>query len=93
MYAQEKLLVDTWKYLPTEQKVVWIGVGASVDFLLGLQIRAPHIWQKMWLEWLYRLLRNPIKRWRRIYTAVVEFPTVIHRQYRLEKVTTIQPNH
>jgi hypothetical protein len=22
MYAQEKLLVDTWKYLPTEQKVV-----------------------------------------------------------------------
>jgi N-acetylglucosaminyldiphosphoundecaprenol N-acetyl-beta-D-mannosaminyltransferase len=77
MKTQEKRLIEIWSYLSPEQRVVGLGVGASIDFLLGLQRRAPIIFQKMGLEWLYRLILEPRKRWRRIYTAVVEFPTII----------------
>ena len=34
-------------------------VGASLDFLLGREKRAPTLFQKLSLEWLYRMLLNP----------------------------------
>lgn len=77
MKKQEKTLIDIWSYLPVTQSVVGLGVWASIDFLLGLQKRAPVIFQKSGLEWLYRLILEPRKRWKRIYTAVVEFPRLI----------------
>ena len=77
MKTQEKRLIEIFSYLPLEQRVVWLGVGASIDFLLGLQKRAPIIFQSLGLEWFYRLIIEPRKRWRRIYTAVVDFPTMI----------------
>jgi N-acetylglucosaminyldiphosphoundecaprenol N-acetyl-beta-D-mannosaminyltransferase len=43
---------------------VAIGVGGSLDVLAGAVKRAPLIWQKLRLEWLYRLLCQP-SRWRR----------------------------
>jgi N-acetylglucosaminyldiphosphoundecaprenol N-acetyl-beta-D-mannosaminyltransferase len=43
---------------------VTFGVGGSFDVIAGKVKRAPLIWQKMNLEWLYRLLRQP-SRWRR----------------------------
>jgi N-acetylglucosaminyldiphosphoundecaprenol N-acetyl-beta-D-mannosaminyltransferase len=43
---------------------VGMGVGGSFDVLAGNVARAPATWQKMGLEWLYRLIREP-KRWRR----------------------------
>lgn len=43
---------------------VGLGVGGSFDFIVGIQKRAP-IWvQRIGLEWLYRLVREPW-RWRR----------------------------
>lgn len=77
MKTQEEILIDIWKYISDSQEVVGLGVGASVDFLLGLQKRAPIFFQKLGMEWLYRLILEPRKRWRRIYTAVVEFPRMI----------------
>jgi len=77
MKTQEQALIDIWIYLPASQPVVWLWVGASIDFLLGLQKRAPVIFQKLGLEWLYRLVLEPRKRWKRIYMAVVEFPRMI----------------
>jgi N-acetylglucosaminyldiphosphoundecaprenol N-acetyl-beta-D-mannosaminyltransferase len=44
---------------------VAMGVGGSYDFLSGRQRRAPYIMQRMGLEWLYRLYREPW-RWRRM---------------------------
>ena len=43
---------------------VGIGVGGSFDVLSGRVRRAPHLWRRLGLEWLYRLLREPY-RWRR----------------------------
>lgn len=41
-----------------------MGVGGSFDVLAGTVKRAPKIWQKLHLEWLYRLLKQP-SRWKR----------------------------
>jgi exopolysaccharide biosynthesis WecB/TagA/CpsF family protein len=47
--------------------------GASVDFLTGRQPRAPRWLQKVGLEWVYRLGREPRRLWRRY---LVESPGV-----------------
>lgn len=41
-----------------------IGVGGSFDVLSGTVKRAPPVWRRTGLEWLYRLLTEP-RRWRR----------------------------
>jgi len=41
-----------------------IGVGGAFDAIVGRVPRAPERWQRLNLEWLYRLLREP-HRWRR----------------------------
>lgn len=43
---------------------VAIGIGGSLDFIVGTQKRAPRWVQRLGLEWLYRLVREPW-RWRR----------------------------
>ncbi len=42
-----------------------IGVGGAYDFISGRQQRAPRLVQRLGLEWLYRLYREPW-RWRRM---------------------------
>lgn len=42
-----------------------IGVGALFDFTAGRIDRAPRILQKMRVEWLFRLLKEPVRMWRR----------------------------
>ncbi len=53
-----------------------IGVGGSFDYIAGLKKRAPKIFQKLGLEWFWRLLKDP-KRWRRIINAVIIFPYIV----------------
>lgn len=40
-------------------------IGASINFLIGKETRAPIWMQKAVLEWLYRLLQNPKRLWKR----------------------------
>jgi N-acetylglucosaminyldiphosphoundecaprenol N-acetyl-beta-D-mannosaminyltransferase len=58
---------DLWIYrnLGRLPAAIAIGVGGSFDFLSGRQRRAPQFMQRMGLEWLYRLYREPW-RWRRM---------------------------
>jgi N-acetylglucosaminyldiphosphoundecaprenol N-acetyl-beta-D-mannosaminyltransferase len=44
---------------------VLIGVGAAFDFHAGLKRQAPHWVQQGGLEWLFRLLTEPRRLWRR----------------------------
>jgi N-acetylglucosaminyldiphosphoundecaprenol N-acetyl-beta-D-mannosaminyltransferase len=39
--------------------------GAAIDFLIGVQRRAPLWVRRLQLEWAYRLLREPARLWRR----------------------------
>ncbi|MFD1135922.1 WecB/TagA/CpsF family glycosyltransferase [Paenibacillus urinalis] len=41
-----------------------IGVGGTLDIIAGRVKRAPRIWQRLNLEWMYRLINQP-SRWRR----------------------------
>lgn len=50
-----------------------MGVGGAFDFLSGLKKRAPKWMQKLGLEWLYRLLKEP-SRIKRIWNAAIKFP-------------------
>jgi len=52
---------------------VSMGVGGAFDFVAGVAQRAPVWMQRLGLEWLHRLWRQPWRA-RRIYTAVVSFP-------------------
>lgn len=38
---------------------VAVGIGASLDFLAGVQTRAPRVFQRLGLEWMWRLLGSP----------------------------------
>ena len=53
---QEKWIADN---LHLFEKGIFIGVGGSFDVIAGTVQRAPEIWQKVNLEWLYRLLKQP----------------------------------
>ncbi len=44
---------------------VMIGVGAAFDFYAGAKPQAPAWMQKRGLEWLYRLLQEPRRLWKR----------------------------
>jgi len=50
-----------------------VGIGGSFDFIAGKQKRAPKWMQKLGIEWLYRLIKQP-SRWKRIYNATIKFP-------------------
>ena len=46
------------------QVPVMMGIGGTLDYIVGLVPRAPHWMRRLGLEWLYRLIRQPW-RWRR----------------------------
>jgi N-acetylglucosaminyldiphosphoundecaprenol N-acetyl-beta-D-mannosaminyltransferase len=52
---------------------VMIGVGAGFDYYAGNIKRAPKIMQTLCLEWLYRLLQDPKRLWKRYVTTNIKF--------------------
>ena len=60
---QEKWTYAHWGELDIHCHVGTI--GAVFDFFAGTYQRAPHWWQEHSLEWLYRLLSEPRRMWRR----------------------------
>lgn len=46
-------------------RAVMLGVGAAFDFLAGTKPQAPRWMQRAGLEWLFRLLTEPRRLWRR----------------------------
>ena len=44
---------------PATGAALMVGLGGSLDVFAGTVQRAPETWQKLGLEWLYRLLREP----------------------------------
>jgi N-acetylglucosaminyldiphosphoundecaprenol N-acetyl-beta-D-mannosaminyltransferase len=44
---------------------VSIGVGGSFEFITGGVRRAPRVWQRLNLEWVYRILQDPARLWKR----------------------------
>jgi N-acetylglucosaminyldiphosphoundecaprenol N-acetyl-beta-D-mannosaminyltransferase len=78
------------QYLGATGCAVGIGIGGTLDVLAGNVARAPLLWQRLGLEWLYRLVREPW-RWRRqlalpAFLVLALFETV-HSHFRTGKTT------
>lgn len=68
---QEKWTYSHWNQL---QIYCHVGtIGAVFDFFAGTVKRAPVWWQKHSLEWLYRLLKEPRRMWRRYIIGNTKF--------------------
>lgn len=77
---------EKWIYKNLEKLNVPISIGAggSLDVLAGEVERAPKIFQKLCLEWLYRTLKEPKKRLPRVMKLPVFIIDVIFngRKYK-----------
>ena len=59
---------EKWVFLHRDQLQVnchICAIGAVFDFYAGTLKRAPLLWQKNGLEWLYRLIMEPRRMWKR----------------------------
>lgn len=64
-----------------------IAVGAALDTQAGLRKRAPKWTHKLGIEWLYRLLREPRRLWRRYLIGNTVFIWLVARQFWRESKT------
>lgn len=58
---------------------LFIGLGGSFDVWSGVVERAPEIWQKLGLEWLYRTVKEP-KRFKRIFPTLPLFVLKVFKE-------------
>lgn len=66
--------------------VMAMGVGAAFDVHAGRVARAPKAFRKLGLEWLYRMLREPTRLWRRYAEVVPRFLWLVgHEQIQLRR--------
>ena len=56
-----------------DAKGLMLGVGAAFDFHSGHVRRAPKSFQRLGLEWLYRLLQDPKRLWKRYLVTNTRF--------------------
>ncbi len=56
------------------------GVGGSFDVVAGLVERAPESWQRLGLEWLYRVKQEPRRLWKRYFVTNSVFIGMIVKQ-------------
>lgn len=68
-----------------------MGVGGSFDVYGGKVSRAPKLIQKMGFEWLYRVLQEPRRLWRRYYETNMRYAGMLWRAYRERRVVAQRP--
>jgi len=57
------------------------GVGGSFDVMAGKVDRAPEAWQRLGLEWLYRVKQEPGRLWRRYLVTNTLFCGMLAREW------------
>ncbi|MCD4665568.1 MAG: WecB/TagA/CpsF family glycosyltransferase [Bacteroidales bacterium] len=61
---------------------IYLAIGATIDFEAGNIKRAPKIFQKFAMEWLYRLMKEPKRLWKRYIIEDLPFFNLILKQKR-----------
>jgi N-acetylglucosaminyldiphosphoundecaprenol N-acetyl-beta-D-mannosaminyltransferase len=69
-----------WNYHHRLDVPVSITVGAGIGFMSGDKRRAPKALRRLHLEWLYRLLQEPLRLWRRYLIGIPKFVFYIYLQ-------------
>ena len=78
----QELLI--YKNLNDFDKGIFMGVGGSFDVLSGFKKRAPKIFIKLKLEWLYRITTEP-KRLKRFFKSNVKYLFIIRKEKKEKK--------
>lgn len=78
---QEEFIIKAKQVLPN---ALFVGVGGSFDVWSGVVERAPEIYQKLGLEWLYRTVKEP-KRFKRIFPTLPLFVLKVLREKFIPK--------
>jgi N-acetylglucosaminyldiphosphoundecaprenol N-acetyl-beta-D-mannosaminyltransferase len=74
---------EYWMHRNCEQLgvPVSLGIGVSFEFVGGILPRAPHWMQRTGLEWLYRLVAEPGRLWKRYLVGNAFFCALVARQW------------
>lgn len=75
---QEKWILEYRTYLKNVK--TFMAVGAAIDFEAGQVKRAPQWISNVGLEWFYRLVKEPVRLWRRYLVEDVAFLLLFLRQ-------------
>lgn len=77
---------ENWMYQQRGKTLgVMVGVGAAFDFIAGTAKRAPLWMQETCLEWLYRLLKDPIRLIPRYVSTNISFLWNVSKETRKMK--------
>lgn len=68
---QEKWIMKYKDRMPNVD--IWMALGATIDFEAGTLRRAPLIWQKCGMEWLYRCIKEPKRLFKRYFVDDMKF--------------------
>jgi N-acetylglucosaminyldiphosphoundecaprenol N-acetyl-beta-D-mannosaminyltransferase len=84
---QELLAKELKNYDWAGSRPDWIMcVGATIEYLTGTQKRAPVFFQKIGMEWFFRLITNPKKFFTRYFEAVIPATKLILKSFRMRKL-------
>ncbi|MGB0388084.1 MAG: WecB/TagA/CpsF family glycosyltransferase [Ardenticatenaceae bacterium] len=72
---------------------VMIGIGGTFDFIAGRTKRAPEWMQEKGLEWLFRLIQEPSRLWKRYVTDMRVFGKVFLQQWWLMRTARSGKSH
>lgn len=80
----KEYLVDYFQSL--QMNCVFMGVGGSFDVVSGEIPRAPRWVQNMGMEWLFRVLQEPRRLWKRYFFGNIKFiASVYAEKYRKDR--------
>jgi N-acetylglucosaminyldiphosphoundecaprenol N-acetyl-beta-D-mannosaminyltransferase len=77
------LFINRWK--PEMDLPFVMGVGGTLDVVAGRVRRAPRWMQQTGFEWLFRLVQEPRRMWRRYLVEDMEIFKLIWREWRKTK--------
>lgn len=77
---KKELFLARWK--AEIQAPFVMGVGGSFDVIAGMVRRAPVWMQRCGLEWLFRLIQEPRRMWRRYLVEDMKFLGILLREIR-----------
>ena len=71
-----------------------MGIGGTIDVVAGKVNRAPRMWQKLGFEWLYRVLQEPRRMWKRYLVTNLAFAWLLVKALIARPFTQSKPvNH
>jgi N-acetylglucosaminyldiphosphoundecaprenol N-acetyl-beta-D-mannosaminyltransferase len=67
-----------------------MGVGGAIDVVAGRCRRAPVLWQRLGLEWLFRLGQEPLRLSRRYATTNLRFLLLVAHEFAAQRAVGVR---